>query len=362
VLTLRDPIPPHGLVLPCVTPLRGGKVDEESLRRLVRHSVSGGFGADVLFVDGTTGEANRLDNGARDAARAIATDEARQGNEARDPGHSPTQIWLGATGDSPAATLGHLRTALTLGADAAVIAPRGIPGLEESDILRFFRRDIGDLLDACGRHIPIYLYDNADIAVDQRAPWLRVALAKQLARLDFVWGIKVSAPARVLGNYLRAARHFNDEGRFGLYVGNARLVFDVLRPRTGALGVLGDYWRRWLWQGARPSGVVSGPANVAPREWQRAWRACETGETELIDAYEAAFDAYAALSSPGGKKRSIATAKALLAAQGVIATAELAPGTPTLDATESQALLAGWRRWRDSLPGVAPLWTTPEPT
>ena len=69
------------------------------------------------------------------------------------------------------------------------------------------------LQDAQGR---VYLYDNADIAVDPKVPHIRTRQVKALSRLDFVRGIKVSAPRKVLGNYTKAAASFRERGEFGV--------------------------------------------------------------------------------------------------------------------------------------------------
>ena len=71
------------------------------------------------------------------------------------------------TARTPEETLENLDFAIASGVDAAVLAPLSIGGLE--DPVRFVSRDVGDLLDARTRRIPIYLYDNADIAIDPRA-------------------------------------------------------------------------------------------------------------------------------------------------------------------------------------------------
>lgn len=50
-----------------------------------------------------------------------------------------------------------------------MIAPLSIQGVV--DPVRFLLRDVADLLDARVRvRIPVYLYDNADIAVDPKVP------------------------------------------------------------------------------------------------------------------------------------------------------------------------------------------------
>jgi hypothetical protein len=78
----------------------------------------------------------------------------------------------------------------------------------------FVAREVADLLDASPRRIPVYLYDNADIAADPNLPHIRTRQVKALSRLDFVRGIKVSASRKVLGNYTRAAAGFRERGEF----------------------------------------------------------------------------------------------------------------------------------------------------
>jgi len=89
-----------------------------------------------------------------------------------------------------------------------VLAPLSIRGL--GDPVRFVARDVADLLDARPNRIPLYLYDNANIAADPKVPHIRTRQVKALSRLDFVRGIKVSAPRKVLGNYTKAARNFRE--------------------------------------------------------------------------------------------------------------------------------------------------------
>ena len=109
----------------------------------------------------------------------------------------------------------------------------------------------------------MYLYDNADIAADPKVPHIRTRQVKALSRLDFVRGIKVSASKKVLGNYTKAASGFRDRGEFGIYVGNAMLIFEIFRPRgRGVLGSLSEHWQRYRMRGGLPIGVVSGPANA----------------------------------------------------------------------------------------------------
>jgi hypothetical protein len=182
----------------------------------------------------------------------------------------------------------------------------------------------------------VYLYDNADIATDPRVPHIRTRQVKAMSRLDFVRGIKVSASRRVLGNYTRAAAGFRERGAFGIYVGNAHLIFEIFRPRSGWLGALSEHWQRWRLRGGLPIGVVAGPANALPREWARAWQVCRTGDAERMEQVHEVLRAFARAAQPGGRKREIAAFKRALVRLGVIRSAAVAPGTPALSPEDAE--------------------------
>ena len=170
-----------------------------------------------------------------------------------------SRLWAGITAPSPEETLENLELAVACGAAAAVLAPLSIQGVD--DPVRFVARDVADVLDAQPRRIPIYLYDNADIAVDPKVPHIRTRQVKALSRLDFVRGIKVSAPRKVLGNYTKAAASFNERGEFAIYVGDAMLIFDLFRPRTR----LARHGRRSL-ESLAPLGRAAGRRRRGPGE------------------------------------------------------------------------------------------------
>ena len=144
-------------------------------------------------------------------------------------------------------------------------------------------------------------------------PHLRTKWVKQLSRLDFVRGIKVSAPPRRLGHYTKAARQFRDRGAFGIYVGEAMHILEMMRPRTGFWGALREHWNRFLLHDLLPAGVVSGPANLMPREWQRAWQVAGAGDVERMDELAALFRAFSASYRFPSGKRSLAALKRGLA-------------------------------------------------
>lgn len=345
--------PRRGLSIPAITVLdTNGRVVEEDQRRVFRYLAQQGRGADILFGVGTTGEWNRISNTERQRLIWIETDEVAHINrEISGRALQPVEAWVGVTAATRSETLANLECALDAGADAAVIAPLSIN--DPGDIVPFFQRDVTDLFDHKGRWLPIFLYDNADIAADPRIPHIRTRDVKRLSRLPFMFGLKVSASRRVLGNYTKGAAHFKDQGEFGIYVGNAMLMFQVFKLDDGLLGRAREYWNRYLLHNELPIGVVSGPANAMPREWQRAWRACCAGDERLMSIYKNAFEQFSAACrfSQGGKevKKSIACLKHALLLDGVISSDLVGKGTRALDSTESREFEQRYLRIRESL-------------
>jgi dihydrodipicolinate synthase/N-acetylneuraminate lyase len=311
-----------------------GDVADADQRSVVRYVIQDGYGADVVFAAGTTGEWDRVANPVRQRVVQICTEEVAKENARRGPGPGrPVEAWAGITAPTARETLENLEFAIGAGADAAVLAPLSIQGID--DPVRFVRRDVADLLDVRSRRIPVYLYDNADIAHDPRVAHIRTRQVKAMSRLDFVRGIKVSARRRVLGNYTKAAAGFRERGEFGIYVGNAHLIFEIFRPRSGWRGALSEHWQRWRLRGGLPIGVVSGPANALPREWARAWQVCRAGDGERMEQVHEVLRAFSAATEFSGRKRGIAAFKRALFLLGVVRSAAVAPGTPELSPEES---------------------------
>ncbi|MCI0663437.1 MAG: hypothetical protein L0220_20420, partial [Acidobacteria bacterium] len=199
----------RGLNIPVITVLDDlGRVIVDEQRRVFRHIVQDGYGADVIFGVGTTGEWNRITNSERQCLMEVEVDEVHQinqelyasGNDSFNP-QSKVEAWVGVNGRTRAEILSNLDAAIQLGADAAVIAPLAIEDLGDTEIVRFFQRDITDLVEASKRELPVLLYDNAEISAPGRAPHIRTRIVKHLSRLPWIRGIKVSASRRVLGNY-----------------------------------------------------------------------------------------------------------------------------------------------------------------
>ena len=346
-------VPRRGLSIPSITVLDpAGNVIEDQQRRVLRHLAQNGLGADIIFGVGTTGEWNRLANRERQRLIGIQSDEIdRLNTDIHQHKRRPIEAWAGVTAATRAETLANLECALDTRADAAVIAPLSIGDV--SNITEFFQRDVSSLFDRAGRFLPVFLYDNADIAVDPRAPHLHTRDVKRLSRLPFIFGVKVSASRRVLGNYTKGAGHFKDKGEFGIYVGNAMLMFQVFKMEDGLVGRVREYWNRYLLHNELPVGVVAGPANCLPREWQRAWRACFAADERLMAIYGAAFTEFerACRFSENGKPavKIIACLKHALKIDGVIESDRVAAGTPALTGEQKKVFAADYQRIKEGL-------------
>jgi dihydrodipicolinate synthase/N-acetylneuraminate lyase len=330
IRSVEESRPKPGLSVPVLTILdEGGGLLEEDQRAVVRHVVQDGSGADIIFSAGTTGEWDKIDNDARQSVIRVCAEEVSKLNVQLAAGAGRgVESWAGVTAPTARETLDNLEFAIECGVDAAVLAPLSIQGVE--DPVRFVLRDVADLVDARSRRIPIYLYDNADIAIDPKIPHIRTKQVKAMSRLDFIRGIKVSASRKVLGNYTRAAKSFKDRGEFGIYVGNAKLIFDLYRPYRGFLGPVREHWDRWRLSGGLPVGVVSGPANALPREWAWAWQVCRAGDEERMNSAQRVVDAFRDRTVAAGGRRTLACLKRALYREGVISSPCVAPGTPAL--------------------------------
>ncbi|MGH7934508.1 MAG: dihydrodipicolinate synthase family protein [Candidatus Binataceae bacterium] len=332
-----------GLSIPIVTVLdRNGRVLADEQRAVVRYAAQEGSGADIVFAAGTTGEWDKLDNPRRQLVARITVEECRRSSR----GSHAVEAWVGITARTRGETLANLDHALDIGADAAVVAPLSISDvLEPAD---FVIRDISALFGRRGRRLPLFLHDNADFAAPGKAPHLHTRDIKKMSRLDYVRGVTVTAGKMVLGNYTRAAAHFKRRGQFGLYPGNAYLIFDLFAAPAGVGGRMRHYWNRYLTHNALPDGIVASAANVMPREWQRAWQVCRASETPLMERYGLIMNDFrtACDFSRAGKphRPTVACLKAALSDMGVCTSDAVASGTAPLQETERREFL---RRFKD---------------
>jgi dihydrodipicolinate synthase/N-acetylneuraminate lyase len=331
--------PPAGLSVPIVTVLdRSGRVIADQQREVIRYAVQDGAGANVIFAAGTTGEWDKLDNRRRQLVATIAVEECHR---IAHVSGTNVEAWVGITARSRAETLDNLVHALELNADAVVVAPLSIEDVD--DCVDFVTRDIGAVYEEHKRALPLFLYDNADIAAAGKSDHLHTRDVKRMSRLGYVRGVKVTAGKAVLGNYMRAASHFKRKGEFVIYPGNAYLIFDLFQPRKGMRGQIRHYWNRYLTQNSLPHGVVAGASNVMPREWQRGWQVCEKADSLLMRRYSTVLEEYrdACEFSRGGKpyRPTIACIKAALSDIGVCSSEAVAPGTPELSEGERREFI-----------------------
>jgi dihydrodipicolinate synthase/N-acetylneuraminate lyase len=359
--TLENYRPKEGLSVPSITVLdENERVIEEDQRRVFRYNIQSGYGADIVFGVGTNGEWNRISNQQRLRVMEIEVDELRRINKQLETaGHRRAEAWVGVTANSKAETLSNLEVALELGADAGVIAPLSIEDLPE--IVPFFRRDITRLFERKGKCLPLFLYDNADIAINPRVPHVRTRDVKMLSRLEYVRGIKVSASRKVLGNYTNASLRFKKEREFGVYVGNAMLIFDIFKPMRGVAGKVREYWNLHLLHNVIPIGVVSGPANVFPREWQKTWRVSYAGDEEMMSTYRQLHESFlqTCIFAEGGRKlmKLVAGIKYALHLKGVITSPHVARGTLALSNEQKKVFAERYHRLKDQVQATSdPLW------
>jgi dihydrodipicolinate synthase/N-acetylneuraminate lyase len=348
--TNNDPlssyVPRPGLSIPIVTILDSGEcILEDQQRAVVRFCIQDGHGADILFAIGTNGEWDRIDNATRQQATRIIVDECRTHSRK----FRPVEAWVGITAHSRAETLENLEYSLMLNADAVVIAPLSIADLE--DPVELVTRDLDEVFQRTGKMLPVFLYDNADIAAPGKPLHLHTRDVKRMSQLPYVRGIKVTASKSELGNYTRAASNFKLAHEFAIYAGNAHLIFELFSPPDGIAASARHYWNRYLTNHTLPYGVVAGPANAMPREWQRAWQWCRKQDVEQMIRYSRALEEFREACS---FKRSgvdyvpmIACLKASLVELGVITSDAVAEGTPPLNRDERREFAARFHALRE---------------
>jgi dihydrodipicolinate synthase/N-acetylneuraminate lyase len=114
-----------------------------------------------------------------------------------------------------------------------------------------------------------------------------------------------------------------------------------------------EYWNRYLLRNELPIGVVSGPANVWPREWQRAWRACYAGDEQMAATYKHAFERFgdACEFLSGGKRvdKTIACVKKALQLEGIVSSDVSVNAQSPLTAEESKRFAERYDRISNTL-------------
>ena len=141
------------------------------------------------------------------------------------------------------------------------------------------------------------------------------------------------------------------------------LIFKMYRPSHGLLGRLGEGCRDYLLNDSPPIGVVSGPANVMPREWQKAWRVCWAGDDELTDLYESICQRFEHVCQFEENGRSvvkmIACLKYALELDGVLSSSAVGRGTPSLTEEQKKMFSENYYALRELVKRrIDPMWQT----
>jgi dihydrodipicolinate synthase/N-acetylneuraminate lyase len=100
-----------------------------------------------------------------------------------------------------------------------------------------------------------------------------------------------------------------------------------------------------------PIGVVSGPANCLPREWQKAWRVCWAGDDDLTDVYQdlcSRFEDICGFDENGRRViKIIACVKHALELDGVISSSAVGRGTKALSDEQKKIFCDKYYTLRD---------------
>jgi 4-hydroxy-tetrahydrodipicolinate synthase len=201
------PVQLAGVWVPLVTPLRDGRVDLDSLRRLAAHLAE--QGVDGFVACGTTGEAALL--GEDERAQVIGAVCDLDG----------PPVLAGSGASSTAATIERTVAAAGLGADGALVLSPGLVAPSQEELRRHY------LAVAEASPIPLVVYNFPA----RTGAGVAAATTLALARHPAIVGTKQSLPA--LDDELQRTILEAPEG-FAVVVGGARLLWPAL-----ALGATG---------------------------------------------------------------------------------------------------------------------------
>lgn len=212
----------RGVLPALISPLRSnGKVDEDSVGRLVEHVLHGGVHG--LLALGSTGETASLDEAARRAVLSSVVDAAA--------GRVPVLCGV-AQSHLPAARI-EIEAAARLGAAAALVAPPFYYLIDQPTLIAFYRQVARD------SPIPILLYNIPQFTKIVAQPSSVAALARE----GVIAGMKDSS--RDFEYFEDVALVTRDMPAFRLFTGSDTMLLPSL--------VMGG------------SGTICGAGNVAPR-------------------------------------------------------------------------------------------------
>ena len=287
-----------GVIPPVITPLLDGRVDLDSLDRLVDMLI--GAGVDALFLLGSSGEA------------AYLTDSRREAVVARADGRVP--VLAGAIDTTAPRVIEQARRAAAAGADA-VVATCPFYALNDAAEIEDHFRAIGAAVD-----VPLFAYD-VPVRLGGARPTADVLV--RLGADGVLTGVKDSSGDDVGLRRLVAANEAAGHP-LALLTGHECVVDGMLL--MGA------------------DGVVPGYGNVEPRPYVELWAAARRGDWEgarrLQEGICAGFEIVHAPRGRSADATGIGAFKTVMQAQGTIASNEMAFPVRALEGETRERILA----------------------
>ena len=287
-----------GVIPPVITPLLDGRVDLDSLDRLVDMLI--GAGVDALFLLGSSGEAASL------------TDPRREAVVARADGRVP--VLAGAIDTTAPRVIEQARRAAAAGADA-VVATCPFYALNDAAEIEDHFRAIGAAVD-----VPLFAYD-VPVRLGGARPTADVLV--RLGADGVLAGVKDSSGDDVGLRRLVAANEAAGHP-LALLTGHECVVDGMLL--MGA------------------DGVVPGYGNVEPRPYVEMWAAARRGDWEgarrLQEGICAGFEIVHAPRGRSADATGIGAFKTVMRAQGTIASNEMAFPVRALEGEVEERILA----------------------
>lgn len=216
---MTSQVNPAGIVVPIITPLNKDEtVDENSLRKCVRHVIDGGIHG--IFVNSTTGEAVSLLDAEREKAVQIVIDETQKA----------APVFVGVSDTSTRRVLKNLEFSNELDIDAIVVHPFYFyPMNTPAEIVNFYNK-IADK----SKH-PLLIYDIPSTTKIK----LPLATIKELSKNEKIIGIKDSSVDYL--NLIDLVHLKNESPDFSVFIGKSHLwTSGILEGADGGLDGLSN--------------------------------------------------------------------------------------------------------------------------
>lgn len=277
----------NGIVIPTVTALdKKGKFDEVSQRRLLTYLIDNGVSG--IFALGFTGESTYLSH---DVKKEVMDVTSNHIEEIKKRVKRNIGVIVGVSGKDIEETIANVKYASKLPIDGIVLQPSIIP---HKDYLSLIKRVVN------ASQVPIYLYVNPATAIKNKEVITPDNIRSIITGFKGICGLKVSDDFEMLKKYCKALEGTD----CSVYIGNAMDLFKVFDGNK----LIGNI----------PIGVITGPGNLFPKEWVRAWGLREVATNEkkaILESFKEFQEMY--YHVPSGKK-TIPTIKYLLHKKGIL--------------------------------------------